>query len=246
MRNVFIYWTGKDYSLIRIFRILIQKHQYSGKGYQLHFINDTNLNDYIEYIPEGFDNLRPAHKSDYIRVSVINRFGGIWLDSDNLVMSNLDYYFDIIESGTGFFVKQQQISIAFFGSKKDNPFLIEWLARSRHKIERGVKLRWTEIGTDIVESIIEEYPGLLTGMEILDAYRHVFPVEWDKCLDEFCLKPYDNYRNLITVERSDLIILVNSVYKHLANLSVEEIISLKMPINYFINKSLTNTDIGKW
>lgn len=245
-RNVFIYWTGKDYPLIRIFRILMQKHQYSGKGYKLHYINDSNLSEYLNFIPENFDNLIPAHKADFIRIFVLNRFGGIWLDSDNLIMNNLDYYFEILEQYRGFFLKQKEISISFFGSVKDNPYLIEWITRSKKKIEIKDKLSWEEIGLDIVKSINKELPQLLTDIKILDAYKHAYPVEWYKCLEEFCLKPYNNYTNLITEERKDLVILVNSVYKHLESLSVQEIISSNMPLNYFINQSLINSDKNKW
>jgi hypothetical protein len=39
-----------------------------------------------------------------------------------------------------------------------------------------------------------------------------------------------------------LIVLVNSVYKKLENMTEKEILDGNMPINYFINKSLEYTE----
>ena len=89
MRNVYLYWVGKDYKLIKILRKLIFLHSKSGLGYTVHFINEKNINNYLNDLPECFDKLIPAHQADYVRVNVINRFGGIWLDSDTLVIEKI-------------------------------------------------------------------------------------------------------------------------------------------------------------
>jgi hypothetical protein len=94
-RNVFIYWVGKDYKLIKILRQLMLYHSNNGSNYTLHFINDKNINDYLTDIPEVFNKLCPAHQADYVRVNLIYKYGGIWLDSDTIVMDDLGRLFDI-------------------------------------------------------------------------------------------------------------------------------------------------------
>lgn len=61
-------------------------------------ITDENVKDFIKDIPEYFSKLCPAHQADFVRVNVICDFGGIWLDSDTIVMESLDSLFDFIEN----------------------------------------------------------------------------------------------------------------------------------------------------
>ena len=104
--NVYLYWVGKEYKLISILRKLIYLHSKSGKGYEVILITDKNVNEDIK-VPEYFDKLCPAHQADFVRVNVICDFGGIWLDSDTLVIENLDSLFEILANKDGFFIKQK-------------------------------------------------------------------------------------------------------------------------------------------
>lgn len=89
-RNIYTYWTGKEYKFINILRNLILLHSKSGKGYNFHLITPDNISDYIDDIPDYFYSLQPAHQADFIRIDVICNNGGIWLDSDTLVMNSID------------------------------------------------------------------------------------------------------------------------------------------------------------
>ena len=94
-RNVFLYWIGEEYKLILILRKLINLHSKNGKGYNVKLITHENIKDYISDLPDYFYKLRPAHQADYVRVNVICDYGGIWLDSDTLVIDSLDSLFNI-------------------------------------------------------------------------------------------------------------------------------------------------------
>ena len=76
-------------------------------GYNVILITHENINDYIDNIPKYFYELSPAHQADFVRVNVICDYGGIWLDSDTLVLDSLDSLFDIIENKDGFFYERK-------------------------------------------------------------------------------------------------------------------------------------------
>ena len=57
-------------------------------------------------------------------------------------------------------------------------------------------------------------------------------------------KEYENYKTILR-SYQPLIILVNSVYKKLENLTEKEILDGSMPLNYFINKSFGNNNKTK-
>ena len=97
-RNLFLYWEGPDYSLISLFRKLIYLHSKNGKGYKVHLINHKNVHEYIKDLPKCFFKLQLAHQADVVRVNVICDYGGIWIDSDTIVVDKLDGLFDYLET----------------------------------------------------------------------------------------------------------------------------------------------------
>ena len=97
-RNVFLYCIGQEYKLISFLRNLIYLHSTNGIGYNIILITHENINDYVDNIPKYFYDLCPAHQLDFVKVHIICDYGGIWLDSDTLVLDSLDSLFDIIEN----------------------------------------------------------------------------------------------------------------------------------------------------
>jgi len=91
-RNIFLYWVGNEYKLISILRKLIYLHSTNGKGYKVHLINEKNINDYIQNIPDYFTKLCKANQADFVRVNVICDYGGIWLDSDTISIRFIRFF----------------------------------------------------------------------------------------------------------------------------------------------------------
>lgn len=241
-RNVFLYWIGQEYKLISILRNLIYLHSTNGIGYNIILITDKNINDYIENIPKYFYDLSPAHQADFVRVHVICDYGGIWLDSDTLVLDSLDSLFDIVENKDGFFIKENNYILCngIFGSKPNTSLMKEWkktlidiLDNKKNTIE------WSDIGCNMLHSMINSNANLFKNYKIFEGLDNLYPVNWNNCVTEFINKPYDNYKNIVR-NYQPLLVLVNSVYKELENKTVNEILNGNMPINYFINKSFDN------
>ena len=244
MRNVFLYWIGKEYTLILILRNLIYLHSTNGKGYNVILITDKNIHDYIKNIPNYFTKLCPAHQADFVRVNVICDYGGIWLDSDTLVLNSLDTLFDFIDNTycNGFFIKENNTTIwnGIFGSKANTPLMIEWKNNITNILNKKQdKIGWVEIGNDILQNMFNTKKYLYDGYNIFNGLDNVYPVNWNNCVAEFIDKPYENYNKIIR-NYQPLIVLVNSVYKKLDNMTEKEILDSNMPLNYFINKSFEN------
>ncbi len=240
-RNIFLYWIGKEYSLINILRNLIYLHSDNGKGYNVHLITDKNINKYIKNIPECFYTLKPAHQADFIRVHVICDNGGIWLDSDTLVLDKLDSLFDLIEMQDGFFIKENNICLwnGIFGSKKQTKLMQEWKNQLTNILnKKGNTIAWSEIGPHLLRKIYNKDKSLYNNYKIFNGLDNMYPIDWRIYVNEIIEKPYDNYKNIIK-EYQPVLALVNSVYKKLEDKTEKEILDSNMPINYFINKSFS-------
>jgi hypothetical protein len=241
-RNIFLFWTGKEYKLIKILRDLIYLHSTNGKGYNVVLITPENLKEYVKDIPEYFYDMQPAHQADFVRVSVICDQGGIWLDSDTLVIESLDSLFDIIDNNEGFLIKENNkvLCNGVFGSRKNTKFMQTWKNNLRKKLdEKNGKIEWSEIGSDMLQEMYYENSKLFQNYTIFNGLDTMYSVNWDHCVEEFINKPYNNYKNIVK-EFQPFVVLVKFVYLELENKTEEEILNGNMPINYFINKSFEN------
>lgn len=57
--------------------------------FKINILNEKTLYDYLPNIRQDINKLSLAHKSDYIRIVLLEKYGGIWLDADTIVMRNL-------------------------------------------------------------------------------------------------------------------------------------------------------------
>lgn len=241
-RNIFLYWVGKEYKLISILRKLIYLHSTNGAGYNVILITDKNIKEYVKDIPDYFSSLCPAHQADFVRVQVICDYGGIWLDSDTLVIDKLDSLFDLIENKNGFFIKENNTTLwnGIFGSKKQTELMITWKSYLRYILDKKKNtIDWSEVGCQMLETMYNKNPSLYNDYTIFEGLDNLYPFNWDKCVNEFLEKPYDNYKNIVR-EYQPLVVLVNSVYKALEHKTEKDILEGNLPINYFINKSFEN------
>jgi hypothetical protein len=236
MVNIFLFWEGQSYSLLNILRELIIDHS-KKYNYNLILLNNSNINDYIKEFPKNYDKLSIQHKSDYIRIKLLYEYGGVWLDSDTLLIENMDSIINLINIHDGFFIRENNCYICngVIGSRTKTELFENILKLMIYRIELGTPLQWTEIGSSILEYLYNN-TNLFNNYAIFDGLDNVYPINWDRCIDEFIDKPYDNYRN---IERSyqPFIILVNSVYKHLEKYTEEQIWNMDIPLVYFLKKS---------
>ena len=156
MDNIYLYWVGNEYKLIKILRNMIYMHSTNGKGYKVNLINHENVKEYIPDLPDYFYKLQPAHQADFVRVYVLCDRGGIWLDSDTLVVDKLDDLFnnmDINNSNTeGFFIKEFDYWIwnGIFGTKPNTKLMQMWKKTMLDRLNKDINIEWIEIGNKIL------------------------------------------------------------------------------------------------
>jgi len=242
-KYVFLYWTGKEFKLINILRNIIYHHSNHGDNYKVIFLSPENINQYIDDIPTGFDKLIPAHQADIARVFAVEKYGGIWLDSDTIVMNNLKELFDIIDSKNGFFIKENNTVICngVFGSRKNTLLMKQWKEIIIEKMKDINSIEWTTLGSYILKKDITD-KNLFNDYTIFNGLDNMYPINWENIPQVFIEEHIDSYTK---VERKfqPLIILVNSAYKMVENLSIEQIVSMQNPLGYFLRKSLPSVNM---
>jgi hypothetical protein len=212
-RNIFTYWEGSKYKLLT--RLHEIKTSFSNKNtrFNLLSLNEENIDKYCDFRPKNFDLLLPAHKADFYRVYLINKYGGIWLDADTLMMSDMKELFEQLEKHRGFFITENNkyIMNGVFGSKKDTDLMNGWLEHIVQTIEAGNSLQWTALGNAYLTSLFIKSRTKFENYRIFNGLKTMYPVNWDKAAEIYLRS---NHRlDYVLRDFQPLIVLVNSVYK---------------------------------
>ena len=95
--QIFYGWLQGEENLPVLARCCYNSLKENAGPYKVTFIDEKNYSDYVDipqYILEKFKagKMKPAHFADVIRINLLERYGGLWLDSTILVTEPLEDY----------------------------------------------------------------------------------------------------------------------------------------------------------
>lgn len=140
--------------------------------------------------PESFDRLRDrdrdvdlsrlqiAHRADYIRVFLLHRYGGLWVDADCLVMQSLEPVLAKVKECdlVGHRERSGLASNGFLGARAGSPLAARLYERVRDTLRSGRPLGWTTIGSEPLSALLSREA---TGWHELPC-RQIQPVCWSE------------------------------------------------------------------
>lgn len=124
------WWQGKRQCPYPVDLCVQSVERRSGR-HPVHFVSQENIDDYIDipkYIRKKFDsgNILPAHFADYIRMCLLYKYGGIWIDAAFMLTRPIpesisDYKFFSINHGgkRDWVASSDKWSIGLLGSGKN-------------------------------------------------------------------------------------------------------------------------------
>jgi len=103
-RFVWTYWENKKernepYSHIKLCFQTMKKHY---AKYNFKILNELTIKNYLPNLREDLNNLMIAQKVDYYRVALLEKYGGVWIDADTIVLKDLEEVFDKLDNGYDF------------------------------------------------------------------------------------------------------------------------------------------------
>lgn len=237
VNNLFLYWEGKKYPLIEELHKLMYLH--AKDNYTIHLINHTNVRKYVKDLPECFFRLKYAHQADFVRVNVICDYGGIWLDSDVVMIDGkqMREMFNLINDCNGYFciTPQGRICNNNFGSNPNTELMLEWKRESWNVLSKeGEKIAWNRIGSTLLGKYHRQ--GKLNSYFLLSGKKTVIPVPWFINKHRLLDCKFDDWKSLVRPFQPYLV-LTNKIYKAVGQKNVFE---MCCPLNYFIAKSYDN------
>jgi hypothetical protein len=175
-KNIFIFWDGpQPPAIIRVLQKIMDIWSNEGKNYNLKLYNATSIKEDI-YVPENISQFNWANQTDYYRTHLVAKYGGIWLDSDMIVMDDLSSLFNLIEQNGAFFVQEDRVHLSSgcFGAKAGNPAVVAWARKTKKIVESGTAEDWGSLGPLALTDVYKE--GLIPNKQVLFGPYSIYPI----------------------------------------------------------------------
>lgn len=85
---IWSYWEGKDNNIVNICRGSWYQH---ASDWEIIILNDKTVTSYGIEFPKTLNQLSPAAKSDIIRLRLLEKYGGLWMDASVMLHTNLKW-----------------------------------------------------------------------------------------------------------------------------------------------------------
>lgn len=98
------YWEFKNGSTKKAGYLELCEETVKKNGYLFNvvFLNDKNIYDYLPDLRKDINELPLALKADYIRVRLLYKYGGMWMDADVIMIDNMKEVVDLLNKGTDY------------------------------------------------------------------------------------------------------------------------------------------------
>ncbi len=86
-----IAWSYWDNNTPPIITRIIEERKRTMPDWNIRLLTEDTIRNYIDLssVPKGYYNLKPQHKADWIRLKLLEKYGGLWLDS-SIIVNNGD------------------------------------------------------------------------------------------------------------------------------------------------------------
>lgn len=176
--RIWTYWEQgieKAPPWIQLGRETIDRHR---GDFDLVTLDASNIKEYLPDLPEALELIPSiATRVDYIRVHLLERFGGVWLDLDIAAFPALASMGDLLQEhqlvSTG--IHAHDITLAFLGAQPHGEIIGEWTELMDRAIRDGGPeslTAWGALGSVLVAPVIERVGYYEVGWE------RVYQLRW--------------------------------------------------------------------
>lgn len=171
-RTVWIYWENlpghTEPPYIELCRRLLFK---SSPGCNIVLVTPQNLRDYLPDLPNRLDKItlkdKPgspciAIKCDFIRCFLLEKYGGLYIDSDAIVLKDLGPVFDLFDRWEFVGMRRttdgkRHISIGFYGSRPNGVIITEYAKLLRAMLSERTAFAWADAGATAITPIVDQH-----------------------------------------------------------------------------------------
>ncbi len=186
-RTIWMYWENrKGVPRPAYLDLCLETIRRHSPSYDLVVLDERSVRDRLPGLREDIFRTREiAHRADYIRAQIVHEYGGIWLDSDIVLLREIDVEGALAAhdfAGCG--IEYGKPSIWFFAANKGATVLERWIEgmdevldrkkRNPVHVIRSYRFKWAGLGYDILWKLLDGYDYHHYGFE------RFAPIRWDE------------------------------------------------------------------
>lgn len=144
---IWLYWQGNTPPLVQACLDQIKRLH---PEYQVNILNPQNVNQYCKLDLNQFEHILPPHRADLIRLDLLHRYGGFWLDASIILYESLDWIIELMHQQHtdlfGYYRKKNTIDINYpvlenwlLATPPNNLFIKKWLDELVYALQIGAK-----------------------------------------------------------------------------------------------------------
>jgi hypothetical protein len=169
-------------------------------NYEVVLVTPDNLKQFLPDIPDRvFDIERGTmddprqrridaipQRADFIRAFLLEKYGGIYVDSDAISLGDLSGYFSLLRQYDFLAVRRSSfgkthISVNFMGSRPGGTVVSEYVTQLKDRLRGGLSYEWNEVGQDLLTPIFNRHRHIV--FEVPE--KEIQPVTWENARSLF-------------------------------------------------------------
>lgn len=105
-RIIWGYWAQGEGQLPGMCQIAVQSWRVHHPGWEVVILSEDNYKQYVSHkdLPNTFNHLKMQHRSDVVRLAVLRRYGGLYLDASYVLFHSMDELWDRSTKSGDFFL----------------------------------------------------------------------------------------------------------------------------------------------
>jgi len=150
---VWLYWEGDLPDWIAECQKTVFSH-----ASNVHLLSDADFDELRKDDRDiDINHLYVAHRADYIRAYLLARFGGLWIDSDCIVLKSLQPILDLLKTHSfiGYRERSGEVTNNFMGAAKDSPIAAAYYNQVCSILRAGEKIEWLTLGSKALTATLQ-------------------------------------------------------------------------------------------
>ncbi len=167
-KRLWIYWENIEGRPEPPHISLCRETMYRNAGVPVELVNSENLRDFLPDIHPNIDRIERmgepgvpclAIKTAFIRIFLLEKYGGLYLDSDAIVMRDLGEIFDCLEQKDFVCTRktsriQHRIPNNFIASRPGGRLISMYANHMRTELSNRTSFEWGEMGADSLTPLV--------------------------------------------------------------------------------------------
>ena len=140
-------------------------------NYKIRYLNKNNIKDYVSNMPENWQSLPPYRQADILRLKLLEKYGGIWMDASILLLENPDKFVggDVTLFTTPITTNDNPMYENWFiASTKNNEIIKKWIV----EVEKAIKdpSAYLASSSDYNKKLVEDPEYLICHLALRNIY----------------------------------------------------------------------------